>query len=298
MIRSILSNFLNKHKILQWFFCLMPAILTVIYLAFYILDVLNLYSVIVYNNNITESSVDLGLIKEVKGYTENEGLYSIQIAGQNESMIEAGLGDVLYTVYPVKEDWFKFVLNDGTTCYSDKAEGVDDIRATAGGYHVTVKGEEFDLVSGKECLSVGLTSKGALELVANEKSIPVSSLASLTLVLKNKSFMRFKFTCGYDVDITTIVLSFCSNLPTDTIYYNESNKSFVKNVSSTFANSFILDSNIFIVLLSMIFYCGCLRVIYGYHELTLLSKRVIIGDIVFSLFLVVAIVFTLILFVS
>ena len=117
------------------------------------------------------------------------------------------------------------------------------------------------------------------------------------MLLKTDDKYKLKVTASYTNTVDDLDLNFCSTLPTDNMYYDESTQQYVKNISSDFAKNLILSSNIVVVMFSMSAYTVLLGILRQRNELEILKhKGVVIVNIFALLILPFCILLTVTLF--
>lgn len=301
MIRSRLTEFLNKYTFIQVIFCFLPIIFISVYMFAYMTDVMNSYKIITTNNQIVKENMNADYLKEVSYFEENDdNTYSATIEGSSSEEVEVELGDVIYTVSVQDIDWYKLVLADGSILYQTSCDFIDDIEKDGEDFKITVGDKSFNISRGSSLVDVMLDEDGSYKLsyITDEvEDKTLDSLNTLEVLLKTDNKYKIKVTASYTNTVDNLELNFCSNLPTDNMYYDESTQQYVKNISSDFAKNLIISSNIVVVMVSMLAYTVLLGILRQRKELVLLRNNgVVIVNIFALLILPFCMILTMVLF--
>lgn len=301
MIRSRLTEFLNKYTFIQVIFCFLPIIFISVYMFAYMTDVMNSYKIITTNNQIVKENMNAGYLKEVSYFEENDdNTYSATIEGSSSEEVEVELGDVIYTVSVQDIDWYKLVLADGSILYQTSCDFIDDIEKDGEDFKITVGDKSFNISRGSSLVDVMLDEDGSYKLsyITDEvEDKTLDSLNTLEVLLKTDNKYKIKVTESYTNTVDNLELNFCSNLPTDNMYYDESTQQYIKNISSDFAKNLIISSNIVVVMVSMLAYTVLLGILRQRKELVLLRNNgVVIVNIFALLILPFCMILTMVLF--
>lgn len=301
MIRSHLTKFLNKYAFIQAIFCFLPIIFISVYMFAYMTDVMNAYNIVATNNKIVKENMNADYIKEVSYFEESvDGTYSANIEGSDSEEIEVGLGDVIYTVSIQDTNWYQLMLCNGDKLYQTSCDFINSIEKDGDVFKVTVGDKTFEVERNKSLVDVILAEDGSYKLSYSNEEVEdktLDSLNTLEVLLKTDDKYKLKVTASYTNTVDDLDLNFCSNLPTDNMYYDESTQQYVKNISSDFAKNLILSSNIVVVMFSMLAYTVLLGILRQRNELVLLKhKRVVIVNIFALLILPFCILLTVTLF--
>lgn len=301
MIRSHLTKFLNKYAFIQAIFCFLPIIFISVYMFAYMTDVMNAYNIVATNNKIVKENMNADYIKEVSYFEESaDGTYSANIEGSDSEEIEVGLGDVIYTVFIQDTNWYQLMLCNGDKLYQTSCDFIDSIEKDGDAFKVKVGDKTFEVERNKSLVDVILAEDGSYKLSYSNEEVEdktLDSLNTLEVLLKTDDKYKLKVTASYTNTVDDLDLNFCSNLPTDNMYYDESTQQYVKNISSDFAKNLILSSNIVVVMFSMLAYTVLLGILRQRNELTLLKhKGVVIVNIFALLILPFCILLTVTLF--
>lgn len=301
MIRSRLTEFLNKYTFIQVIFCFLPIIFISVYMFAYMTDVMNSYKIITTNNQIVKENMNADYLKEVSYFEENDdNTYSATIEGSSSEEVEVELGDVIYTVSVQDIDWYKLVLADGSILYQTSCDFIDDIEKDGEDFKITVGDKSFSISRGSSLVDVMLDEDGSYKLsyITDEvEDKTLDSLNTLEVLLKTDNKYKIKVTASYTNTVDNLELNFCSNLPTDNMYYDESTQQYIKNISSDFAKNLIISSNIVVVMVSMLAYTVLLGILRQRKELVLLRNNgVVIVNIFALLILPFCMILTMVLF--
>lgn len=267
----------------------------------YMTDVMNAYNIVATNNKIVKENMNADYIKEVSYFEESaDGTYSANIEGSDSEEIEVGLGDVIYTVSIQDTNWYQLMLCNGDKLYQTSCDFIDSIEKDGDAFKVKVGDKTFEVERNKSLVDVILTEDGSYKLSYSNEEVEdktLDSLNTLEVLLKTDDKYKLKVTASYTNTVDNLDLNFCSNLPTDNMYYDESTQQYVKNISSDFAKNLILSSNIVVVMFSMLAYTVLLGILRQRNELTLLKhKGVVIVNIFALLILPFCILLTVTLF--
>lgn len=301
MIRSRLTEFLNKYTFIQAIFCFLPIIFISVYMFAYMTDVMNSYKIITTNNQIVKENMNADYLKEASYFEENDdNTYSATIEGSSSEEVEVELGDVIYTVSVQDIDWYKLVLADGSILYQTSCDFIDDIEKDGEDFKITVGDKSFNISRGSSLVDVMLDEDGSYKLsyITDEvEDKTLDSLNTLEVLLKTDNKYKIKVTASYTNTVDNLELNFCSNLPTDNMYYDESTQQYIKNISSDFAKNLIISSNIVVVMVSMLAYTVLLGILRQRKELVLLRNNgVVIVNIFALLILPFCMILTMVLF--
>lgn len=301
MIRSHLTNFLNKYAFIQAIFCFLPIIFISVYMFAYMTDVMNAYDIVATNNKIVKENMNADYVKEVSYFEEaDDGTYNATIEGSGSEEIEVGLGDVIYTVSIQDTNWYQLMLCNGDKLYQTSCDFIDSIEKDGDAFKVKVEDKTFKVERNKSLVDVILAEDGSYKLSYTNEEVEdktLDSLNTLEVLLKTDDKYKLKVTASYTNTVDDLDLDFCSNLPTDNMYYDESTQQYLKNISSDFAKNLILSSNIVVVMFSMLAYTVLLGILRQRNELTLLKhKGVVIVNIFALLILPFCILLTVTLF--
>ena len=301
MIRSHLTSFLNKYAFIQAIFCFLPIIFISVYMFAYMTDVMNAYNIVATNNKIVKENMNADYIKEVSYFEESaDGTYSANIEGTDSEEIEVGLCDVIYTVSIQDTNWYQLMLCNGDKLYQTSCDFIDSIEKDGDAFKVKVGDKTFKVERNKSLVDVILAEDGSYKLSYSNEEVEdkmLDSLNTLEVLLKTDDKYKLKVTASYTNTVDDLDLNFCSNLPTDNMYYDEFTQQYVKNISSDFAKNLILSSNIVVVMFSMLAYTVLLGILRQRNELTLLKhKGVVIVNIFALLILPFCILLTVTLF--
>lgn len=278
MIRSRLVSFLNKHFYIQIIVCLLPLIFIGVYAIAYSFDMINVFSVLEYNNKVTMQDMNADSIKEVSYFKDNgDDTYNVIIEGEQSYEENISLGDTIYTVTLVNDNWFMLLTNSYNRLYITDTELFDVEALDNGTYNVIVDdNNSFNVESNDVVCSVILNDEGSYEADFIDDEIePViyDSLSTLQVELRDGDSYRISINSAYEKTFDNIDVKFCTNLPTSNIYYNESSQTFIKNASEGFSTNFIIGSNIGVVMISMTLYCILLGIIQKEGDLIILKKK-------------------------
>lgn len=301
MIRSHLTNFLNKYAFIQAIFCFLPIIFISVYMFAYMTDVMNAYDIVATNNKIVKENMNADYVKEVSYFEEaDDGTYSANIEGSDSKEVEVSLGNVIYTVSIQDTNWYQLMLCNGDKLYQTSCDFIDSIEKDGDAFKVKVRDKTFKVERNKSLVDVILAEDGSYKLSYTNEEVEdktLDSLNTLEVLLKTDDKYKLKVTASYTNTVDDLDLNFCSNLPTDNMYYDESTQQYLKNISSDFAKNLILSSNIVVVMFSMLAYTVLLGILKQRNELTLLKhKGVVIVNIFALLILPFCILLTVTLF--
>ena len=298
MIHSSLIKKLNEWVFIQYIFSALPTLFIIIYIFAYMTNLMSIVRVVTYNDSITQQAYDNGILKEVDHFKENsDGTYSATISGDASYEIEAKLNEELFSIYFLGQDWYSIITNNNGVLYTTTTDLVDELKVSDGNYSIIKGSQEMPIKPDGLVCTVSLDSLGSYKITYAEDDIDsftIDELAMVQLKLVNDDSYRFDISASYSKDVGVISPNFCTNLPTNNLYYDEVDMTFVQNISEDFAKNFILGSNIGIVFFSMTLFCILLNLIRKRHELTVLEhKEVMLVNILAVLLLPLCILFTI-----
>ena len=267
----------------------------------YMTDVMNAYDIIATNNKIVKENMNADYVKEVSYFEEaDDGTYSANIEGSDSKEVEVSLGDVIYTVSIQDTNWYQLMLCNGDKLYQTSCDFIDSIEKDGDAFKVKVGDKIFKVERNKSLVDVILAEDGSYKLSYTNEEVEdktLDSLNTLEVLLKTDDKYKLKVTASYTNTVDDLDLNFCSNLPTDNMYYDESTQQYLKNISLDFAKNLILSSNIVVVMFSMLAYTVLLGILRQRNELTLLKhKGVVLVNIFALLILPFCILLTITLF--
>ena len=297
MIHSNLVKFFNKHWFIQLVLCFLPSIMISIYLFAYGCNIADIVNMCDYNNKMVKSGLDSNSIKEVSLFEKkSENNYSAVIEGSGNTEEEVGLGNEIYSVAIIDNSWYKIITSSGKELYQTECEFFSVRSLTDNKYEVKVGKDSFKVNKGDIICSVFLDKSGDYRVKYNTKGVAPKVLdfvSTLQVTLKQQDKYKLKVSSSYKKDFDDIDLKFCTNLPTNNMYFDETSKTFIKNLDKDFYKVFIQSSNILVVLVSMVAFCILLSMIRKKDDLFILKHReVILVDYIWLVSLVVCLFIT------
>lgn len=277
MFRSALIEKLNKHVWLQYIFVILPVVIVLIYVSAYMTDMLGISQVFAVNDRITEQAYGRDELREVTDVVEEDGVIkSAYVSGNLDVVTTVEPEVVIFYVQMYDPEWYQIVTQAGPSTFMEQCSLFEVEEADT--YTAIVKHDDYswEVEYGDIICAVCIDKDGAyrVQFMEDEDAYyTLDELSMLELVSSNGGSYTVRVNANYAVDMETTEINFCTNLPTDNLYYNESTQSFVRNVSSDYALTFILKSNIIVVILSVIIYCMLLWRIEKEDKLSLLKNK-------------------------
>ena len=254
MIHYRLTKFLKEHIGTQIFISFLPIFLAILYISIYMLDLSSIIITLQNNNRYVSQDILEDVIKEVSNFEENaDGSYSVILQDEQYSEENISIGDTIFTLSIINDSWFQIVTESGARLTLTGCE-LFDVEKMSEGYKIIVGDNSFILDSGDIVCDVILDKdEGYTVNFSSDDIEPIKPeyISSLQLVMRNGDEYRIKVVSAYETQIDDVSLNFCTNLPTDSIYYNEVSQVFLKNLPTTSKTSFLFSSNIFIVIISV-----------------------------------------------
>lgn len=284
MIHSVLLEWLERHKYIQMIIGFLPIIFLISYIGFYMYDLSGSVAIINYNDKLVQSDMDAGNVREVDVFEENEdGTYSINTTGEDSYEVSVAFGEPIYYIYITAPNWYRIITVDGDILYQAYCDLFDNVEESDTGIIVTVDDKTYEVSKTDVAATVSLAEDGSYEIDYGVVSKTVDALNTLEVELKNGDEYRILVKSSYTKVVDDITLNFCSSLPTDNIYYDESNDSYVKNISSDYAKIFMLNSNILVVAFSMLLYFALLLIIRRENKLSILNYNSVMYSNLFAI---------------
>lgn len=287
MIRSRLASWLNRYTFVQYVFVMLPVLLILIYVFSYMQDLMSITKIITYNDSIVEKVYNTDSLKELSEFSENEdGSYVATITGDKSYDVEVTNGNTIFEVYADDVNWYSCITCNLDTFYQVDCDFIDSIKSTNEGLLVTKGDTSVTISKGSRLCSVLLDENDSYKIDFDEDKLEdytVDNLNMLTVLTKTINGCNLRINSAYSKELDSVDVNFCSNLPSNNLYYDESSQSFIKNISSDFTSNFILGSNIITVMLSMLVYVGLLGYLRSKHELSLLEHKEILFVDIFAL---------------
>lgn len=274
MFRKSLVDKLNKYVFFQYLFVILPIIMVVIYGYAYMTDLTRLAGVFAYNDKLSASAYESGALKLVQHIETKEGVTRAVIQGDFSDGVTVKQDDVIFYIQAYNNNWFQLVTKENATmmehCDLFDAEPVEGttIKITYGDY-------SHDFEVGDLICAVSVAESGNYRVTFLEEEgyyYELEALPMLELLSQDDGWYAIKVLDTYTVETSDYELNFCTNLPTDSIYYNEDLSSFVKNVSPDYGKMFLLQSNIYMVILACAIMTFLLWKISQLKELSLLDN--------------------------
>lgn len=287
MIRSRLASWLNRNIFVQYIFVMLPVLLILIYVFSYMQDLMSITKIITYNDSIVEKVYNTGSLKELSIFSENaDGSYVATITGDKSYDVEVTNGNTIFEVYVDDVDWYSCITCNLDIFYQVDCDFIDSIESTNEGLLVTRGGNSVTINKGARLCSVLLDENGSYKIDFDDDKLEdytVDNLNMLTVLTKTIKGYNLRINAAYSKELDSIEVNFCSNLPSNNLYYDELSQSFIKNISSDFSSNFILGSNIITVMFSMLVFVGLLGYLRSKHELSLLEHKEILFVDIFAL---------------
>lgn len=299
MFRKQFIEVLNRHAWLQYIFFILPIIMVTIYGSAYLTDMLNISRSLTVNDNISARAWAEDML-HVVSYTEPDAdgkVFSV-VEGVDHDDVTVKTDDVLFYVQLFDTGWYQIISANQKSLMSERCDLFEIVDFDD--EHVTVAHDDIELTFeyGDVICGVFLSEDGLWRVKFNVDEMPYYDLEALHMVEVlgiNDGVYTVRVSASYLIETQGVDINFCSSLPTDDLYYNESTRSFVRNVSSDYPWTFMLRSNIAVVLLSSIFFCVLIYKIQDEKKLVMSDNKYIFGVNVFAVcLLLLCVPFTLI----
>lgn len=273
MYKKRLAEFLNKYMFVQYIFVILPILMVSVYSYAYMTDVMSNVRVFANNDRVSEQAWQMGALKEV---VVGDDYNTMVVVGSEYSDEVVEVDDVIFYIQTYGPDWYQLVTASKKSMFMEQCDlfGVEDIDGEI--VRVTHDDISLDFEYGDLVCGVTITDEGLYRvtfLVEDAPSYDLEELHMLEFVGKSEEGYKVRVWPSYTLDITEKDVNFCTSLPTGGMYYDESSGSLVRNVSSDFAATFLLRSNIFIVILSVFIYNMLLWKLQQDKLLMLLENR-------------------------
>lgn len=298
MFRSVLIEKLNKYTFIQFVFVILPVLMVSIYGYAYLTDMLSVSRVLEYNNQIAMRAWEVDELLEVE-YTGDAHHKAVVKSDFSDEAI-VGVDEVIFYVQLHGVDWYQLCTKNSYTylqsCSLFDVEALEE----DGHYMISYGDHSEEFVSGDIICVATISEDGAWRIsFKNDESwyYDLDELYMLELMSTDGDKYKVHISAGYEVDVDDAAINFCTSLPTNKLYYDEGSKSLVRNVSDDYAKTFILRSNILIVVLSTILYCILLWKASEEKKLVLLDNKYILrADMFAACLLPLCVIFTFIMF--
>ena len=274
-MKKKLVNFAEKHKWTQYTLGFLPFCLVIIFGAFYIYDLLSVYTVIVVNDSIVQKNMDAGYVQEIVGYTDSG---DIQVSGTNNFFCNVANDGVIYSVSILDKDFY-MITNGDKSFYQAGDDFVKSTEYTDTSIKVTtLDGKELEYHKGDMLYQVFKDEKGFELLFGGNYSYHTDSIKGLVQIDDNS----YEYTKQYTANISDNEMLYCSVLPTSGIYFDYSNQTLICNINDDFAKNFVIGSKLVVVILSTVSLTVLLFACYKTKVLSVLgaSKKFIIFNII------------------
>lgn len=290
MFRDSLIRTLNKYQFIQFIFVIVPVLIAIIYGYAYMTDMLSIARNLEVNNRISEQAWGRNELQEVSYIEDDNGTTRAVISGDFEDEVTVGVDDVIFYVQMYDPSWYQFVTASGESVFMEQCDLFDV--EWAGDTVGTVTHDDFshDFEFGDLVCAVSVSEDGLWRVTFLLDDMPhydLEELYMLELVRADGGSYTVKVTASYTFEIDDMEVNFCTNLPSDSLYYNEAVGSFVRNVSKDYAVTFMLRANFGIVVLSELLYCLLLWQASKEKKLELLDNSYLLRADYFAASLVV-----------
>lgn len=287
MIHSRLISFLNKHILLQSMFCLLPIVFILVYMLAFLTDFSNIYSGAVTNASYLESDTNAETLIKAK----SAELVADRVDTKLDVNMRSHLNTTttyLMTVYYFDDDWVKIVYQDTSFVYvpSDTFDFIKDIKKDNDGISFKIADKRYFAL---DTLMFRVYTIDSENTNANKYLLSVGeSETSITKKIKQLSYSTGTYTLHikYKRNIKADELVYCvGHFKDNSTYYDIRTKQCIKELDSAAITTFLLNSNIWWFITAMILYLAMLAVIYQKKVLSVLTKRVLVVNIISFLLL-------------
>jgi len=180
-----------------------------VYLGVYTIDVSSVVSILEHNDEVSRADLSYGNINEVQSWKQTEEGYVVRVSGNYSTVVDIPYGEIIYHCEKQADDWYSMRVADNSLFWSDSGiEG--DICLTDSGF------------------SVGDTT--------------YESLPTVEVLMTNENGCRLRVSTGYDCTLENLEVNYCRSLPTDRVYFNKVTSSLIRNVDSSFAETFLVQT--------------------------------------------------------
>lgn len=258
MYRKALIDFLNKYQFIQFIFVIMPIIIGVVYGYAYMTDMLGIARNLEYNNGISEDAWNYDELLEVSYFEDGETTHAVVDSGFSDEVV-VKVDDVIFYVQMYNTEWYQLVTASDASTFMTRCSLFDAVANDAGdGATVTHDDISLDFEYGDLVCAVTISESGDWRVSFLVDDLPhydLDELYMLEYLSSSADYYTVRVHSRYELNLDDFEVNFCTNLPNDSLYYNESTASFVRNISKDYPWTFMLRSNIGIVLLSELMYC-------------------------------------------
>ena len=285
MIRFRFFNFLNRHSFLQTIFCLLPIAFSIIYIYAYMTDFSNVYGSAVANTEYLKSSTYSETLVPVESITKTDKGYDVDIKISERKNINTTTS-YLMSVYYYDDNWLKVIFQNQEYVYvpSNTFKFLTDINKSKDGITFNLSDKRYKAFD-KLIFKVYTIDEASSK---KDKFLLDIGESGDTVVKKIKSVSLSTGTYSYHVNYKKTVsaqdLVFCidhfKGKEKDNTYYDIRTTQCIKELTGTEIRDFINRSNIYMFMISMMFYIGVLAVINQKKLLNLLNKRIIIVNVI------------------
>lgn len=264
------------------------------------LDLTNIIIALENNNSYVVQDMSKGVIKEVSSFEEtSKGNYSVILSDEQSCEEDIRVGDIIFSINIVNDSWFQLITKSGTRINLTGCElfGVEPLDNNK--FKIIVDDKYFEVKQGDLICDVTLNEIGEYVVNYIDDSIPNKTpeyISTLQVVMRNDNSYRIKISSAYEKQFKDIDIKFCTNLLTDSIYYNEISHVFLKNTPSSFKMQFIFSSNILIAITSTLLLSVLIRFIGVKEDLSYMKNKSIYNGNIVSVFTLLTCLFFTILY--
>lgn len=283
MIHSRLVNFLNKFKFIQVIFSVLPALLIIFFIFFYMLDLSSLVKVLDYNDNVVSINYKAGTIYEASEIYEANDSYIIDFIGLDKKVINTESSKFICSVECYDTKLSRLIFEDGSHMDVFNFSLLESISLSENSneFIISIQGVDYTFKRGDEILKIALNDTGTYNVIinSNDTSFSLDDIYGIRAISKNEIEVTSDFSMTFD----DLNLNYTTSLPNDSVYVDLDNSSLLKNVSKDFAKNFILSSNIVVVFGSALVFIILLAICFKKKELCILGTKYPLVINIFSL---------------
>lgn len=306
MIRFRLFSIIGKSKIMQIIVGSLSTWLCVLFLAFYIMDLSSVYSVIARNNNLVGDDYTATHHKVTSITSDSDNIYNLEFDETISRTITTKVGDTFLSVSCEDADWVLYdfgALGDDLTVHHSVITGVGTI-VKEDAYEYNLFNETMEYSRYSKICSVAINDKGTYTLKLYDssgkfkKEVELDSLYGVTTIKTDGDYVTLSISNKGVLKTSSLDIKYVDCFDTDNVYYDINQKILVKNISDDFATNMLIGSKYFIVLGSCLVFTVLLwfaRKIEEFNELR--EKLYFRMSLLVSIVLVLGVFITYILFV-
>lgn len=258
----------GKYRGIWFVLCMIQVIVLIFYVVFYTYDLMSLWSVLYRNNSLVGNNPWVSKVEWVD--EQGDSTYNIRVSALSEVEIEVSTKDRICTVMEIEDELYQVEYAYGVFYQYNHPIG--------------------------EC-SIYLTETGGYLIQTDDGSYELDTLDNINLVSKEGEGIKLRLDNATTFNVPSIGAYFTTKLSDDSLYFDEASGVFLQNVSKDFANTFLMNSNLVICMLSEIIFLAITLVLYKGGEVKFVRDKVLLMIfVVFFLILLLSAILPFILF--